>query len=249
MPDQQPQDQPRPASDQTGRDWNEVSTAEIEQKLGDAADLAYELAGDIGVAGDQPRFRDTAELAAIENALDAELKQIDHLVGKARQELGEVPAATRSTEQTTPSIPDFMAEFMTDEPARLFPAALDSSSTAGAEQLDGVGASPEFTQAIEHEAIPGLVGIGSLGQRREKKSKADKVFATQRDSTPPTARPNWVRALESPIYKACQTIVFVLELVDRPLAKLSSTTRRALNVTALAAFCVCLLTFLLSFFF
>jgi hypothetical protein len=246
MADQQPQDQPRPAPDQPGRDWNEVSPADIEQKLSDAASLAYELAGDMGVAPDQPKFRETSELEAIESALDAELKQIDHLVGRAQEELGAnsepADAADPGAAKPIPSIPDFMAEFMTDEPVKVFPTDSDHSdplqSTAQAGQTTG--------EAVEHEEIPGVVGVGTLRQRKGTHTDRDRARQTQPESRASSAKPKWAMALEAPAFHVCHALVGLLEFFDRPLAKLDPRTRRALSVTAIAAFCVCLLTFLLS---
>lgn len=251
MADQHPQDQPKPVPGEAGRDWNEVSAQEVEQTLTNAAELAYELAGHMGVASNQPKFRDTSELQAIETALDTELKQIDHLVSKTKEELGESvsssdvtvePASLTTTTKPLPSVPDFMAEFMSDEPVTVLPESSRLEPDSRSENT--AGASP-----IAVDPIPGLVGVGSLGRHKAQNPPKPEQKASQRNPDAPPREPLWAKLLGKPVFLVCQGAVTMLEIMDRPLNKLSSRSRRALHVTALAAFCVCVIMFVLSLMF
>ena len=100
-------------------------------------------------------------------------------------------------------------------------------------------------QAPEAISKPGLIGVGSLGLRETKKAlKPEKAKAVE--PTKPAHRSIWTRLLEGPLYRFCDVAIRLLEVVDRPFARLGPTTRRAVSVTAIAAFCVCLAMFVLS---
>ncbi len=251
MADQQPQDQPQPASGNSGQDWTDVSAQDIEQKLSNAADLAYELAGNVGVTRDEPKFRDTSELESIETALDVELKQLDHLVGKAKEELGVVPSTGANSQPSVPSIPDFMSEFLSDEPVAVVP---EPFATAEASAQSAVATHGRNSESASHShptaasSKPGLIGVGTLGTRENEVSHRPQEPRAD-TAEKPARQPMWARVLEGPAYQVCNIAIFVLEAIDRPLARLGSKTRRALSVTAIAAFCVCLAIFVLSLLF
>ncbi len=255
MTDQQPQDQSQPTpTPKPGQDWNEVSVQEIEQTLSSAADLAYELAGEVGVTPDQPKYRDTSGLESIETALDAELKQIEHLVDRTREQLSDDPLPAEEKGQTA-AVPDFMSEFLSDQPVTVVPEprALKEAGTEDGPSVSRSGSgsvsadisSAPRGQALETTPKVGLIGVGSLGLRETKKTlKPEK--ATTAEPTRPAHRSIWAKLLEGPLYRICDMAIHLLELVDRPFAKLGPTTRRAVSVTAIAAFCVCLAMFVLS---
>ena len=247
MPDPHPQDQPQPKSRQ---DWNEVSAAEIEQTISNAAELAYELAGDIGQANVQA-YRDTSGLEPIETALDVELKQLDHLVRKTQEQLEDLPGGAEGSA----AVPDFMSEFLTGEPVTI---AIESNAKAAAQAPGGqVGGqadndlltsddAPAFCSPEQPgESKMGLVGIGTLGVRKAEK----KTTLEEPPTEPPPVRQEKPQLLRRAAFWLCDCGVRVLELIDRPLAGLQPSTRRALSVTAIAAFCTCLTMFLLSLLF
>lgn len=236
----QPQDQPQP-----GQDWNDLSTKEVEETLQAASDLAYQLAGDIGSQSPGPGYRDTTELAAIEGALDTELKQLEHLVDKTRQQLSEdsvsSPAPTPTPSNATSSVPDFMAEFMADEPVTAVPVATPAGGSGHSGGSFDAHSSPAPMQK------PGLVGIGTLGQiDTKKKSRAEEDASNAQAIVP---KKSVTDKLEMPLYKACSGLTVVLETIDKPFAKLSPGVRKALSVTALAAFGTCLALFIASLLF
>lgn len=252
MPEQQPSPQPEPGPD-SRPDWNEVSAQEIEQKLTAATDLAYELAGNVGTDTDQPRYRDTSELESIETALDVELKQLEHLVDKTREQLSDDPKPPEKPGAAA-AVPDFMSEFLSEEPVTIVP---EPRVMAPAEAGTPSSLRPEFaaaevhperrSQGVDSGAKVGLVGVGSLGRRDARKSQGSKPKADQPPPKPP--RESWARKLEGPLYLMCNGAIQMLEQIDRPFARLGASTRRALSVTAIAAFCVCLLMFVLSMLF
>jgi|CXWL01.1.fsa_nt_gi hypothetical protein len=251
MADQNPQDQPQ---QNPGQDWNEVSVQEMEQTLSSAADLAYELAGDVGVTPNQPRFRDTSGIESIETTLDGELKQLEHLVGKTQEQLSDDPPPAAEKPKKAAAIPDFMSEFLSDEPVTVVPepralqeaAAEDGPSTsrAGSGSVSADVSPTPRGQALETTQKAGLVGVGSLGRETKKAPKIDK--AKTAESAKPAHRASWPGFLEGPLYQFCNGAIGLLEVANRPFAKLGPTTQRALSVTAIAAFCVCLAMFVLS---
>lgn len=254
MPDPQPQEQPESRPPQ---DWHAVGAQEIEQTLSSAADLAHELAGDVGVTADEPRFRETSELESIETALDVELKNLEHLVSRTKEELSEGPPADPAGPRTA-SVPDFMSEFLTDEPVTVMPdpraftevAAQETGSNDPRPEGSAVSTGIRVERRGQAVAPPkaGLIGVGSLGHRKAKKpAKSQKSASNEQPS--PSRRTGWARALARPVYVSCAAGVRLLEIIDRPFARISAGTRRGLSVTALAAFCVCLLMFLLSMLF
>ncbi len=249
MPDQHPQDQPGQKPQQ---DWHEVSAQEIEQTLSSAADLAHELAGDVGVTGAEPRFRDTAGLESIETALDVELKQLEHLVSRTKEELSEGPPRAGEVSPRTSSIPDFMSEFLTDEPVTIMPESRAFSASEGEHKSPALPLSHrrsddimERREQASETARPGLIGVASLGRLESKKSKRAEKSKSE-PQTPSSPRTSFREVFEKPVYAACDAAIRVLEMMDRPFSKLSPASRRGLSVTALAAFCVCLLLFLMT---
>lgn len=250
MSDQHPQDQPQPNPPQ---DWNEVSAREIEKTISDAADLAYELAGDIGGAGPRPAIRDTSGLESIETALDVELKQLEHLVSRAKEELDEKPAAEA---KRNAAVPDFMSEFLSDDPvataAETGPASgglmddLIAGSTGGTHGAAPSGGAGTMTTGVAPGARAGLIGVGTLGDRPvQKKEKAEKAASEEAAKKKPGMR----ESMASAIYRMCSGGVSLLELADLPFGKMGPGTRRALSVTAVTAFCVCLAVFVLAMLF
>lgn len=250
MPEQHPQDQPGPKPQQ---DWHEVSAEEIEQTLSSAADLAHELAGDVGVAAGEPRFRDNSGLESIETALDVELKQLEHLVSRTKEELSEGPPRAKEAQSRTSSIPDFMSEFLADEPVKLVPEPRPSHAAVHAPE-DSKWDKAATDESIERRgkgaetARAGLIGVGSLGHRESKKpNTAEKLKSGEQAACSP--RTSLRSVLEKPAYKASEAAVRMLEIIDQPFAKLSSTGRRGLSVIAITAFGMCLLMFLLALIF
>ena len=256
MPDQQPQNQPQPKPSQ---DWNEVSVQEIEQSLSSASELAYELAGNIGQSPGQPRIRDASGLESIETALDVELKHIDHLVGKTKEQLEDAPPPPAGERKRTAApIPDFMSEFLSDEPVTVLPEAApralaEATGEGGssATSRSGGGSAPSGAASVSRGSLQepaskaGLIDVGTLGRPQIPHApKPNKTKAQEPAKTSP--RSGWAKLVEGPLYLVCDRTIHLLELLDRPFARLAPTTRRALNVTAIAALCVCLAMFVLS---
>lgn len=229
----QSQDQPHPE-----QDWNDLSAREVEETLEAASELAYQLADDIGASAEAAPYRESPELAAIEGALDVELKQLEHLVDKTRLELDPQPAPAKPASSV--SVPDFMSEFLTDEPVPVMPLA-------GAESPDASSTALHSAEVAAAPQKPGLVGVGTLGQADRKKLAASP--RPQPVELPASESKSFADHLESPIYKACCGIARLLEILDTPFARLNPTARRALSVTALAAFGACLGVFLASLLF
>ena len=244
----QPQEQPPHGPSQ---EWNQISAREIEDTISTAADLAYELAGDIGQAKTPAPHRDASGLEPIETTLDAELKQLDHLVRKTQQELTDKPP---SAQKKAAAVPDFMAEFLTDEPVAVMP---EPPLTSGADGDGGKAIethqarSSQSTTATaprpQPEAKLGLVGVGSLGDRWGRKSEAETPQSEESAFKP--APPTLTGKLERLAYLGCCGFILALEMLDLPLTGLSASTRRALGVTAVAAFFTCLAMFVLSLLF
>lgn len=253
MAEEQPQDQSQPNPPQ---DWNEVSAREIEKTISDAADLAYELAGDIGGGPARPGFRDTSGLESIETALDVELKQLEHLVGRTKEELDGTPRAKVDQPKRGQSIPDFMSEFLSDDPVTIVPeprpdvqtsARESESSPAGAGGGIDSGGAGTMTHGAAATTKAGLIGVGTLGERPiQKKTRTEKV--DPRESNPPP-KSGLRESLSSAAFRACQGGVRILEVADLPFGKLAPSTKRALSVTAIAAFSVCLALYVLSLLF
>lgn len=243
MPDKQPPDQPQPKS---GQGWDEVSVQDIEQKLSTAADLAYELAGDVGASGDQPqpKYRDTSGLESIESALDVELKQLEHLVDRTKEQLSDEPPAAVEKPAGTAAVPDFMSEFLSDEPATVVPEPRGMAPAAAEVSAPAEIHSERRGHSTDTLQKPGLVGVGSLG--RSEPRKPTKPEKPKVEPTKVVPRVGWAKRLEGPAYMICGGAVQLLELIDRPFARLSPAIRRGMSVTAIAAFCVCLLVFVLS---
>jgi hypothetical protein len=249
MPDQHPQDQPAPKPQQ---DWHEVSAQEIEQTLSSAADLAHELAGDVGVAAGEPRFRDASGLESIENALDVELKQLEHLVGRTKEQLSDAPPRAPAVSSRKSSVPDFMSEFLSDEPVKIMPEPRTFPAAEEEHKAPGMPLSHRHSDEVMERRGPvsetakaGLIGVGSLGRLETKKSSRTEK-SKSKQQVPASPRTSFREVFEKPTYAACNAAIRVLEMIDRPFSKLSPASRRGLNVTAVAAFCVCLLLFLMT---
>jgi len=229
----QPQDHPQP-----GHDWNDLNTREVEETLQAATDLAYHLADDIGTRTEGPSYRDTAELASIEGALETELKQLEHLVDRTRQEVSDEPAPSSSVAHADKpaSASDVMAEYLSGQPVTVSPMPA-SQGGAGHESHPG-------GRAVKK---PGLVGVGTLGEiDLKKKPKAEKPRPPE---LLPVEEKTMADKLEIPLYKICKGVANVLDIFDKPFAQLSPSMRQALSVTALAAFGTCVLMFLASLLF
>jgi len=112
----------KPTDSNISRDWEAVSESDVEQKLAQAAELASELAGEISPAPADgrglDRIRGDDPLQSIEKGLDAELGELEQLVGQAKAEVGN-DAATRDPTRTgsgPAAVPDFMSEFTSPPP-------------------------------------------------------------------------------------------------------------------------------------
>jgi len=126
-----------PSDSNVPHDWEGLNESDVEQKLELAAELARELAGDVGIktAGSSPPFPESADhsLESIEKNLDAELNELQHLAATTQAEVGDDqpqwnqespeqaqpkndPSDRGSVPQELPAVPDFMSEFTSPEP-------------------------------------------------------------------------------------------------------------------------------------
>ncbi|MDO8632262.1 MAG: hypothetical protein Q7R41_17395 [Phycisphaerales bacterium] len=171
MPDEPTPKQPSDSS--ASRDWESASEKDVEQKLALAAELAGELAGHVGAApmgtSSKDAVGDAGPLTNIEKELDAELNELEHLVGKTQAEVGEDKSEDHhppddrefpnraSPDNAAPdrrpaAVPEFMSEFTSPEaPTK----DLDDADDDGGDTLEDESA----TEPLPPEAAPVTAGV------------------------------------------------------------------------------------------
>lgn len=265
----------QPASDSPGgEDISFVADKDLDDVLAQAAGLAADLSRELGAGEDPSESTDglTAPGGGEDRQadLDATPQDIDQPAQRNVAESDPAPAPSPDDpgSDSPDAVPDFMAEFTQEE---------DSPETAPTESQERAANSQEpvtppsavgspANQALRPggSAKPGIVGTGMLGvvgtvspapavsnpapppgapsgqtNTASETSESPKIASSLRQAV----------ALASPlVWSVCDRALSLLELIDRPLAKLGSSIRRAIGWLAIATAGTALVAYLISLF-
>lgn len=238
MPDEPTPKQPSDSS--TPRDWESASEKDVEQKLALAGELAGELAGHVGAAptdtSRKDAVRDAGSLKSIEKDLDAELNDLEHLVGKTQAEVGE----------------DKSSALAGTKPPALEMTAV--GSTAASPGTKGVGAAgPPPVRSVK----PGVIGTGTLPVTSD--DRKDPSAAAEWPSLDPGVITGLADASVKPVGSSegsgqwntllltlCERGVRILERIDQPFARLGGPVRHRVGFVAVATAVVSIVVIIYS---
>ncbi len=162
---------------------------DVDAKLAEAARLAGEIGGQVGVSeASTVEALSTNPMQSIEKGLDEELKDLEHLIQKTKSEVGGDSAvgAEAPAKPAVPSVPDFMAEFMSPEP---LPASPDASA-GGAKIVHSAGESIEDGTeeagdgATAKSSVPAQTVAESAGGPPASKASAAPAIASSKVQSP-----------------------------------------------------------------
>ena len=244
MSDQPPPD--RASSDSSKQAaWDSVSEAELDQALSHAASLAADLSSQLQSSAQPAAHAPTAPSTPLgdpERDLDGELQQLEQLVGTTAAQVQTVDDDATASPAPTASIPDFMAEF-TAPPPSATPASDDLASSTSADDLmaDLVSHRQERAAAATGPGKSGVVGsrvAGVVGGTVHMPSAAPTPVErppTEAEPDPARrARPKLEERLRTTTLSLLDRFVTVLELIDRPLARIGGGVRRIVGWIAIA---------------
>lgn len=208
-----PEDRKRKES--TGSpDWESATERELDEALARAASLARELGQDVASDDSGQRPPAPAEGAPIfPHDADAEMAELDRLLAETKAELGsnQPTAEPRDPKGSLAPVPDFMAEFMEDAPARESNAVREPARSQFQPMTAALApakvASPAPT-AAPRPSVTGELEALPTG-RGTKRGLADRI------------RPAAV--------KICETGVRTLEALDAPTAGVGPRIRQILG--------------------
>ena len=258
MSDQPPPD--RASSDPSKQAaWDSVSETELDAALSHAASLAADLSKQLQSNGNPAAPAETAPSTPLEDPqrdLDAELQQLEQLVGSAAAQVQAVDDAAPASPAPAPteSVPDFMSEF-TVPPASSDAAADDLSASTSADDLmaDLVDHRQERARVAAGPGKSGVVGsgiVGVVGGPVNMPPVAPKpVEPSPAEAEPdprPSTGPRWAERLRTPILSLLDRFVAGLELIDRPLARIGSGARRIAGWLAIAMIAASIVVFVRS---
>ena len=242
MSDQPPPD--RASSDPSKQAaWDSVSETELDAALSHAALLAADLSKQLQSNGKPAAPAETAPSTPLEDPqrdLDVELQQLEQLVDAAAAQVQAVDDAAPAS--PAENVPDFMSEF-TVPPASSDAAADDLSASTSADDLmaDLVGHRQERARAAAGPGKSGVVGsgiVGVVGGTVNMPPVAPKpVKPSPAEAEPDPARSTrlrWAERFGPPILSLLDRFVAVLELLDRPSARIGGGARRIVGWIAIA---------------
>ena len=254
MSDQPPPD--RASSDPSKQvAWDSVSETELDAALSHAASLAADLSKQLQSNGNSAAPAETAPSTPLEDPqrdLDVELQQLEQLVGTAAAQVQAVDDAAPAS--PAENVPDFMSEF-TVPPASSDAAAGDLSSSTSADDLmaDLVDHRQQRARAAAEPGKPGVVGsgiVGVVGGTVNMPPVAPKpVEPSPAEAEPdpsPWTRPRLAERFGPPILSLLDRFVAVLELIDRPLARIGGGARRTVGWIAIAMIAASIVVFVRS---
>jgi hypothetical protein len=249
MSDQPPPD--RASSDPSKQAaWDSVSETELDAALSHAASLAADLSKQLQSNGKPAAPAETTPGTPLEDPqrdLDVELQQLEQLVGTAAAQVQTVDDAAPASPAPAPteSVPDFMSEFTAPPP----------SSDAAADDLmaDLVDHRQEQARAAAGPGKSGVVGsgiVGVVGGTVNMPPVAPKpVEPSPAEAEPdpsPWTRPRLAERFGPPILSLLDRFVAVLELIDRPLARIGGGARRTVGWIAIAMIAASIVVFVRS---
>ncbi len=258
MSDQPPPD--RASSDPSKQAaWDSVSETELDAALSHAASLAADLSKQFQSNGNPATPAETAPSTPLEDPqrdLDVELQQLEQLVGAAAAQVQVVDDAAPASPAPAPTenVPDFMSEF-TAPPLSSDAAADDLSASRSADELiaDLVDHRQERARAAADPGKSGIVGsgiVGVVGGTVNMPPVAPKpVKPSPAEAEPDPARstrPRWAERLRTPILSLLDRFVAMLELIDRPLARIGGGARRIVGWIAIAMIAASIVVFVRS---
>jgi len=256
MSDQPPPD--RAQSDPSKQAaWDSVSEAELDAALSHAASLAAELSGQIQSADDPAASSGPASggnpLDNPSTGLDAELEQLEQLVSTAAAQIRSAENAA-PVPSTAPAhtVPDIMSEFTAPhKPAARSAPEVSSSAVASDLMTAPVYGPPDRAMPAAASAKPGVVGSGMMGVVGGAVNIPP--LAVPRPGEPVAhaecereSGPGWAIRLVAPLLVILQGFASMLELIDRPLARISGGVRRIVGWVAIALIAASMLVFVRS---
>lgn len=256
MSDQPPPD--RASSDPSKQAaWDSASEAELEAALSRAAALAAELSGQIQSAVDPAASSGSALHGSPfdhpSTELGAELDQLEQLVSTTAAQLQSAENAP-PVPSTGPAhtLPDFMAEFTAPHKPSARSAPEGSPSTVDDDLMTAPANKPR-DRAMPKAAFakPGVVGSGMMGVVGGAVNIAP--LAVPRPGEPVAqaecereSRPGRATRLVAPLLVILQAFASMLELIDRPFARISGGVRRIVGWIAIALIVTSMLVFVRS---
>ena len=238
-----------------------IPAQELADALAEASKLADELARELD--GEEPEPLQGVRTGTLSESpeVDEQLDDVDALLAITTDELGEAPAEETvqahqelTAEEAANAIPDFMDEFTNaaaETAAAPDPNQGFGNSETGTEYQIGVRTGPK----------PGMVGSGVVGVAGEETSKPQAVVGDESEPVAPRRKlPNpreQVAKLVRAGVVACRKIlarlfpladraVGLLEITDRPFARLKESVRRVVGWVAIATLGTSVLVFFWS---
>jgi len=239
--------------------WDSVSETELDAALSHAASLAADLSKQLQSNGNPAAPAETAPSTPLEDPqrdLDVELQQLEQLVGTAAAQVQAVDDAAPASPAPAPteSVPDFMSELTTPPPPS-DAAADDVSASTSADDLmaDLVDHRQQRARAAAEPGKSGVVGsgiVGVVGGTVNMPPVAPKpVKPSPAEAEPDPARstrPRFAERFGPPILSLLDRFVAMLELIDRPLARIDGGVRRIVGWIAIAMIAASIVVFVRS---
>jgi hypothetical protein len=243
MPDNDPTQNPRDSGPKAAHH------ADVDSLLNEASQLAADLGGQLGTGrsstgSSRPNQPGGPDNISSGSALEAQLDELDNLLGQTEAEIGTVSQpeeGTTAEDGTTAEAEPLPAPEPDAEAPDPAPAERDRASE-GREESAREPSRPE-------DSPPGAAAPSGQGEPSERSGDAGDTSTdgTSARSDPagaasaePTAGPHGL------VQRAQEALCTTLDLIDRPFARVSYRVRQVLGLCAIATFLVAVATIIIS---
>ena len=259
MSEQPPPDRASPGSSGQQADWDAAPGRELDQALSQAADLAADLAGQVGPADPQPDVGESRPprdpLDASRTDLESELHELQRLVDATTSAVDSqgTPAADAEPTRRTigEAIPDFMAEFTRSEEPNVS-TQVPARASASLSPAPAKPATTASTDVAELTAV-GIVGGPVIlptdlippSPAADEPEEGDKASAPTETAAEVNGQRMPERVSEA-VAGLCERATALLELLDRPFARIGPETRAVCGWIALGTLVAAVILWTLS---
>lgn len=175
--------------------------------------------------------------------VDEQLAELDDLVAETSELLGQ--GEDRAGDATPQPESDATENLITPDPTESAPEIQSADSASSSEVAEpAVPAKPPATpsSSIAADSAAGIV------KARTKDAATEEDGAAGVDASGGVAMGRYLRPLEPVVVLLCEAGVKLLELMDRPFARLGATARRGIGWLAIATFATAILSLIISLF-